>query len=237
MNPIVRHRKSMAILVILLCGILSAWESGLRIFPPRLDPAGRFWIYRNDPNRPAMPFRPYGWMSDGPADKVISLDLECSSNPHLEAGQDVPSKDDVCMHVEMQWNLAVWAAIAFISGPDTPAPGWWGDDKRGWYYDLRGLKKKKLVFWARGEKGGEVIEVQMGILGKKKPFGDSVSKPFSGELPSLTKDWTRFEIDFSGIPVSELERVCSGFVIRAEWFNQPEPSLATRFYIDDVYLE
>jgi len=234
MNYVVRRRKSMAVLVISLFGITFTLGSELRILTPRLDPAGRFWIYRNDPNRPAMPFRPYGWMSDGPADTVIGLDLKCPSNPHTDTPQDVPSKGDACMRIEMQWKSAIWAGIAFISGPDRPAPGWWGDDRRGWYFDLRG--RKKLVFFARGEKGGEAVEVQMGILGKKA-FGDSVSKPLSTGLLHLTKDWTRYELDLSDTPASELGRVCSGFVVLAEWFNQPDTSPVTRFYIDDVYLE
>ncbi len=65
---------------------------------------------------------------------------------------------------------ATWVSVAFISGPAKPP--WRGETNRGRYFNLSGLTKKKLVFYARGEHGGEAAQAQMAILGDR-PFGDS----------------------------------------------------------------
>src|SRR5947199_339925 len=76
-----------------------------------------------------------------------------------------------------------WAGIVW----QHPA-GDWGDRAGGW--DLRGAKK--LTFWARGEGGGEVVNFELGLLGKGKKYQDSASAKLAGV--KLTREWKQYEI-------------------------------------------
>jgi len=217
-----------------------AADSPVPASPPTLDPDGRFWVYRNGPTQPPMPFLPYGWMSDATnLSQLIHVDLECRDHPNTvvkttSARASTPERDR-CIRMKITWGEANWASVAFISGPDKPP--WWGDTATGGkYFNLGALPKKKLVFFARGEKGNESIKAQIGVLGKK-PYGDSLDKPIVSEEVKLTSDWTRYEINLKDIPGSDLARICNGFGIVAEHAGQPGTPVETQFYIDDVYFE
>ena len=214
-------------------GLLAA-DPGPQVRQPVLDSQGRFWVYRNGPMHPRMPFSPYGWMSDATnLPQIIQVDLECPDHPNTVIQAPTPERQ-FCISVKMKWSEATWASVAFISGPDKPP--WWGDTSAGRYYDLSGLPKKKLIFYARGEKGGEVIQAQIGELGDK-PYGDSLIKPItSGDL-KLTTNWTRFEVDLSRVPSSELTNICNGFGVLAEQTSQPGAPAETQFYLDDIFYE
>jgi hypothetical protein len=204
----------------------------LRIFQPHLDASGRFWIYRNGTNDPVMLFAPHGWMSDGPITNAIDLNLDCREKPHVVLPGAAVGVHQRCMRFIARWDSATWAGIAFICGPDR----WWGDTSQGWYFDLRALPHKKLVFFARGERGGERIRAQMGILAKK-PFGDSLTQPGTTDLLELSTNWTRYEIDLSAKSANELSRVCNGFGVVVERFIQPTSHPETQLYVDDVFFE
>src|SRR6185369_10777196 len=179
-------------------------------------------------------FTPYGWMSDGTnLSQIIQVDLDCRDHPNLVTKPPTPERES-CILVKLTWGEATWASVGFISGPDKPA--WWGDSNTGRYYNLGALPQKKLVFYARGAKGGETIKAQIGALGDK-PFGDSLGKPVSSDDLKLTQDWVRFEIDLKAAPTSELEKICNGFGVVAERASQPGSPAETQFYIDDVYFE
>ncbi len=90
-----------------------------------------------------------------------------------------------------------WAGIFWLQ----PANNW-GDAKGG--YNLTGAKK--LVFWARGEKGGEVVTFKMGGVGMGHQYPDSDSAS-SGPIP-LTKDWKEYSIDLTG---KDLSHIIGGF--------------------------
>ena len=202
---------------------------------PAMDPQGHFWVYRNGTNQPFMPFVPYGWMSDATnLTQIIKVDLECRERPNAISKPSTAMERERCIKVQLTWGEASWASIAFISGPDRPP--WWGQTKAGRHYNLGSLPKKKLVFYARGERGGEIIKAQIGTL-NGKPFGDSLEKPLASEELKLTKDWTRFEMDLKDVPVTELARICSGFGVLAERANQPDSPTETQFYLDDIYYE
>ena len=212
-------------------------NSELRVRPPSTDTEGRFWVYRNGPLHPRMPFLPYGWMSDSTSsnlNQLIQVDLECKERPNTQFRSASSAEKDCCIKVKFTWQDATWSSIAFISGPDKPP--WWGDSSSGRYYNLTGLTKKKLVFYARGEHGGENIQAQIGVLGGK-PFGDSLTKPLLSEDLKLTADWARYEIDLQGVPTSELTHICNGFGIIAQLANQEGTPTETVFYLDDIYYE
>jgi hypothetical protein len=202
---------------------------------PTVDAQGRFWVYRNGPLQPRMPFVPYGWMSDATNNlsQILHVDIENRERPN-SVFRPPQSEKECSIQIKIVWGNASWAGLAFISGPDKPA--WWGDSNRGRYFNLSGLPKKKLVLYARGERGGESIKVQIGVLAGR-PFGDSLSKPLMTEELKLTQEWTKQEIDLKGLQPSELTRICNGFGVVADQASQPGPGTETTFYIDDVYFE
>lgn len=201
---------------------------------PALDSEGRFWVYRNGKTHPKMPFTPYGWASDATnLTQIIHVDLECQEHP-CTLIKTSPPESPRCICMWMTWDDATWASVAFISGPEKLP--WWGESKAGWYYDLGALPKRKLVFYARGDKGGEVIKAQIGAL-SDKAFGDSLAKPIVSEDLELTPEWTRFEIDLTNTPAAQLGKICNGFGVVVERAAQPGSPAETRFYLDDVYYE
>jgi hypothetical protein len=233
-----KGKQTMAAFVMftLTAGLVLA-ASDLRIRTPTYDAYGRFWVYRNGPDHPHMPFLPYGWMSDATTTdlaQVIQVNLECQDRPNALLKNSTPAEKDYCIRAKISWGDATWASIAFISGPDKPA--WWGETNTGSYFDLSSLPKKKLVFFARGERGGEIIQAQIGLLGGK-PYGDSLAKPVVSEDLKLTQDWTRYEMDLSGVSSAELARICNGFGVIAQLAKQPGTPTETVFYIDDVFYE
>jgi len=205
-----------------------------QVHPPTLDAQGRFWVYRNGTTHPKMPFTPYGWMSDATnLSQIIQTDVESRDHPNTIIKPPTPERD-FCIRLKITWGEATWASVGFISGPDKPA--WWGETNTGRHYNFGALPKKKLVFYARGDKGSEVIKAQVGALGDK-PFGDSLAKPIVSEELKLTLDWTRFELDLKGASNADLASICNGFGILVERESQSGSPLETQFYIDDVYLE
>ena len=219
-----------------LSSALALAEPETQSTAPTTDGQGRFWVYRNGPTRPKMPFTPYGWMSDATNNltEVIKVNVECRDHPNTAFKVPGQPEKDSCIQVKLKWDGANWAGVAFISGPDKPA--WWGETDKGRYYNLSGLSNTKLILHLRGERGGEMVKVQFGVL-SGKPFGDSLSKPFVSDEFKLTKEWARQEIDLSSVPSSELTRICNGFGVVADQASQPGPGTETTFYIDDVYFE
>lgn len=114
----------------------------------------------------------------------------------------------------------IWAGIYWLQ----PANNW-GDDKGG--FDLSGAKK--LVFWAKGDKGGEVITFKMGGVGlaAKYPDSDAVSL----EPITLTKDWKEYSMDLTG---KNLSHITGGFC----WVGSAKDNQSkTTFYLDNIYYE
>ena len=148
---------------------------------------------------------PSGWMGNA---KATKMDDGCATNPH--GGQ-------TCLKFEYtatdNWSGIVWQDLVND----------WGDQAGGW--NLTGAKK--LKFWARGEKGDEVVSFKFGILGSDKKFSDSAN----GEMPDvkLTKDWTEYSIDLAG---KDLTRIKTGFC----WSLAGQSSPVV-FYLDDIRFE
>ena len=148
---------------------------------------------------------PSGWMGNT---KAMKMNDGCTINPH--AGKTCLKFDYTA---EDNWGGIVW---------QDPANDW-GDQAGGW--NLTGAKK--LKFWARGEKGDEVVSFKFGILGSDKKFSDSAN----GEMADvkLTKDWTEYSIDLAG---KDLTRIKTGFC-----WSLAGQSAPVVFYLDDIRFE
>jgi len=150
-------------------------------------------------------FIPSGWMGHA---KSLKMDEAWTNNPH--AGKN-------CLRFDYL-ESADWAGIVW----QDPANDW-GDQPGG--YNLTGAKK--LTFWARGEKGGEVINFKFGVLGADKKYPDTDSGE-SGAI-KLTKDWQAHAIDLTG---KDLTRIKTGF----GWTLAGQGAPVT-FYVDDIRFE
>ncbi len=101
----------------------------------------------------------------------------------------------------------------------------WGSKRAG--FDLRGAKK--LTFWARGEKGGEIIsEFKMGGIAGE--FSDSASAGIGPAM--LTQDWKQYEIDLTG---QDLSHIIGGFGFSLS--GDDNPAEGTVFYLDTIRYE
>jgi hypothetical protein len=163
-----------------------------------------FVVY-SDGGAAKAPFVPTGWMGNT---KAMKLDEEHKTNPH---------SGTTCLKFDFAANDG-WGGIVWQSPPND-----WGDKPGGW--DLTGAKS--LTFWARGDKGGEVVSFQIGILGSDKKFSDSANAKL--DSVGLTSEWKQYRIDLSG---KNLSRIKTGFVI-----NVANPGKPLSLYVDDISYE
>lgn len=114
---------------------------------------------------------------------------------------------------------AGWAGIYW----QDPANNW-GSIKGG--FDLTGAKK--LTFWARGDKGGEVVtEFKMGgITGE---FSDSASSSIGPIV--MTPEWKQYSIDLSN---EDLSLIIGGFAFVLSSMENPD---GATFYMDEIAYE
>ncbi|MEI8209583.1 MAG: hypothetical protein WCG16_10290 [Methylococcales bacterium] len=92
-------------------------------------------------------------------------------------------------------------------------------------------KAKKLVFYAKGNQGGEQIQVKAAIASDKQ-YGDSAELPITSVWLTLKKDWERFEIPINGI---DLSRVITPFVLVINQDHNQEKPIT--FFVDEIYYE
>ncbi len=150
-------------------------------------------------------YTPAGWMGDATA---IQLDPACTEKPH---------SGKTCLRCDFTatkgWGGVVW------QNPEQD----WGDRAGG--FDLSGAQR--LAFWARGEKGGEIVTFQFGIIPREKKFFDTAKGQL--EKVALTPDWKEYVIDVRG---KDLTRIKTGFVWTLASGGQP-----VTFYLDDIRWE
>jgi len=150
------------------------------------------------------PYAAAGWMGDTAA---LRLDAECT---------DTPAAGATCLRVEFD-KADGWAGVAWQDPPND-----WGDVAGG--YDLTGARR--LVWMARGAKGGERAKFGFGLLGEDKAFPDSAR----GEVEvTLTTEWHEFAIDLVG---RELQCMKTGFFLVVAGQGAP-----LQFYVDEVRWE
>ncbi|MCU0665668.1 MAG: hypothetical protein MUF05_01020 [Candidatus Omnitrophica bacterium] len=202
----------MAIAVLGLVGIVSvavAEESAPAAAPALASTDKVFGVYA-DKRSPENHYIPSGWMGD--TGDVIMNDQEMN-NAHSGAS---------CLKFIYSAKRSQgqgWVGVYW----QNPANNW-GSKKGG--FDLTGMNK--IVFWARGEKGGEVI--QKFILGGiKGTYPDSATVEM-GPV-ELTDAWKEYSINLAG---KDLSYISAGF----GWVTNADvnPNGAT-FYIDDIRFE
>ena len=162
-------------------------------------------VIYDEAGRDKPPYVPTGWMGNV---KQMALSEDCDTQPHT---------GKTCIRAEYK-GAGEWGGVVWQQPGDN-----WGDKPDGW--DLGGAKR--LTFWARGERGDEVVGFQFGLLGADKRYHDTAK----GEIDKLrlTTEWKQYSIDLSG---ADLSRIITGFA----WVvaGQGKPVV---FYIDDVRYE
>lgn len=152
---------------------------------------------------------PAGWMGDA---KAIQVDPAHADNPH---------SGKTCM----KWAFTAssgWGGVAWQS-PEQD----WGDQRGG--YDLTGAKR--LVFYARGESGGEEVSFGFGLITPPKKYFDTALR--NKDKVKLTREWQRVEIPLDDLKDGEtLRRIKMGFVWTVASSGKP-----VVFYLDDIRWE
>lgn len=168
-----------------------------------------FPVY-TDENSPDNHYIPSGWMGDY---SDISYD-----GAHMRGAH----RGSTCIKIAYSSRAtqgARWAGIYW----QNPANNW-GNSPGG--FDLTGASR--LVFWARGEKGGERIEeFKVGGIAGEYPDSD-----VSGIGPvTLSSEWKKFVIDLDD---RDLSSIVGGFAWSANLDNNPD---GFTIYLDDIRFE
>ena len=194
----------MAPVVLLMAGFCAASFAQAEAFNP-------FIVYQDKSS--ANRYTPSGYMPNG---ECIVMD---------DAWAQECKEGKSCLKVIYDAACSVkgrrWAGVYWLNPADN-----WGDRKGG--YNLTGARK--LVFWARGEKGGEVIsEFKMGGIGVSREFPDSDAAGIGPVI--LAKDWRQYSIDLRG---KDLSYISGGFAWIANVEQNPE---SCTFFLDDIHFE
>lgn len=176
-------------------------------------PFEKFYVYKDKPSA-LNHFIPSGYIPDG---KCVSM---------LDTWVDNCGDSRSCYQAKFDRDCTTvtgqgWAGIYWVD----PANNW-GDVKGG--FNLTGAKR--IVFGARGEKGGEVVVFKMGGVGMAgHPFPDTDA---GGTDPiTLTKEWKEYSIDLTG---KDLSHIIGGFC----WVGTAKENQSNiTFYIKDIYYE
>ena len=170
----------------------------------------KFTVYQDKPSR--NHYVPSGYIPNG---KCVAVDDAWQQNCQEGRSCIKNTFDRDCATLNM-----IWAGVFWLQ----PANNW-GDEKGG--FDLTGAKK--LVFWARGEKGGEVITFKMGGVGLASKYPDTDAA--SLDLVTLTTEWKEYSIDLS---FKNLGHITGGFC----WVGTAKENASkTIFYLDNIYYE
>ncbi|MCQ9207842.1 MAG: hypothetical protein NG712_00435 [Omnitrophica bacterium] len=163
-----------------------------------------------DKSAPDNHYAASGWMGDF---GDININEQYMQNPH----SGTTSIQITYSAKETQG--AGWGGIYWQNPPNN-----WGERRGG--FDLTGYNK--LVFWARGENGDEVVE-KFKVGGIKGTYPDSVEIEM-GPV-TLGKEWQKYTINLVG---QDLSYVSGGF----SWVTSSRlnPNGAT-FYFDDIRYE
>jgi hypothetical protein len=150
------------------------------------------------------PYAYSGWMGN-----TAALEVDAASN---EAPRDGHATMRCAFRERGGWGGVVW---------QSPANDW-GKQPGG--YDLTGAKR--LVFKARGARGGEKVSFKLGLLDGDVPFPDSATATLEA---TLTAEWKEYAVDLAGKDLTCLKTGFSWTVA-----SRGEPVV---FYLDDVQYE
>jgi hypothetical protein len=158
-------------------------------------------------------FMPSGLMGDF-EDKHIRM------HKAFREGTRQGDTDAFSIRVHYQPSSVGWAGI-YWQYPD----GNWGDQP-----GIHIERATRVVFWARGDKGGEVVEFRAGgILNPERPYRDSFERSIG--FITLTDRWQRYEINLSA---EDTSHVIGAFAWIATRDHNPE---GLTFYLDDIHYE
>jgi hypothetical protein len=187
----------------ILLAVLVAMATARAEEPPVAPETMPFVLYEDCTPEMKLPYAPSGWMGD-------TEQIECDT-----CSDETPHSGKTC--IKFTFNEGKWGGIVWQFPPED-----WGDIPDG--LNLTGAKK--LTFWARGEKGGEPVKFEMGILGRDKKFPDSGSGHVNVKL---TDKWKQYSISVGS---QNLKCIKSGFAWSVQGRAKP-----TTFYVDDVRYE
>lgn len=198
--------RSMMILTMLVFSTLTLTKA----FADEAPSFKKFTVYQDKPSR--NHYYISGYMPDG---ECVDMD---------DAWQQGCQEGRSCIKAYFGRECATmhqaWAGVYWLQ----PANNW-GDAKGG--FNLTGAKR--LVFWARGEKGGETIIFSMGGVGMGRTYPDTASA--ATEPVKLSNEWKEYSIDLKD---KDLSRITGGFA----WVgNVKDNSKNSTFYIDNIYYE
>jgi hypothetical protein len=165
-----------------------------------------FSVY-SDAKSPDNRYIPSGWMGDY---GDVSMDDKSMDEPHSG------TTSIKFVYTAKKAQNQGWAGIYW----QNPANNW-GSKKGG--FDLTGLNK--LTFWARGAKGGEVID-KFTVGGIKGTYPDTTE--VSMGPVELTSSWQEYSVNLAGKDLSYINGALN-WVINAD--SNPE---GATFYIDDI---
>lgn len=134
-----------------------------------------------------MPWVPSGWMGSV---ESLTLDGAYAENPH---------EGKACIKLRFVGAAGSWVGVAWQHPADN-----WGEQEGG--FDLAGATQLEL--WARGEYGGERMNIGVGLLGKDTAHPDSGMTSVEGIV--LKREWQRYRIPLQKVDLSSIK---TGFVV------------------------
>jgi exo-beta-1,3-glucanase (GH17 family) len=174
-------------------------------FPANLP----LYIY-NDYGSELNSFYPTGWMG---AMSNLEMDENITTNPQSGIS---------CIRINYNNNDKTWAGIYW----QFPLNNW--GDYAG--YKIENAKQDiSIIFWAKGEKGGESIEFKTGGIDSGKEFKDSYG-PISSDVITLTNQWKQYSINTSR---KNIDMLLGGFCFTASNAGNPEGCV---FYLDSIVI-
>jgi hypothetical protein len=189
---------------------------------PALDQGDFIFIL---PQAPSESFKPFPLASAyAPSGFMGDLETNGDRNTVSKQAGTIEGRSSATTRIEYRRGNKGWAGI-FWQHPDRN----WGD-KIG--FSLVGAKK--ISFYAKGERGGEIVEFKSGCIASEgKPYQDRFCKT-TGEVV-LTTSWTKYVIDLSDLNENQLTSVIGGFCWVATGGFDKEGRIVT--YIGDLKAE
>ena len=170
-----------------------------------------FYVYSEKDAENSHFFVPSGWLGD-----YADLTLD-------EGWTDNCWDGSTCIKITYNNRASMgqrWAGIYW----QNPANNWGAEPNAG--VNLTGIKQ--LTFWARGDKGGEIIKAFL-VGGIKGPFPDSAAVAIGPAI--LTSDWRQYTIPLKG---KNLSHIIGGFGWTTSLDVNPE---GCTFYLDEIRYE
>ncbi len=202
--------KKLSIFSVAAVAVLCALAVGFCADEVKTTAAVKMFGVYADKRSPDNHYIPSGWMGDYGDVKMVD---ESTDNPH--SGTTCIKFNYTAKKAQGQG----WAGVYWQNPPNN-----WGSKKGG--FDLTGMTK--LTFWARGAKGGEVIQ-KFVVGGIKGQYPDSATIEM-GPV-ELTDTWRQYTINLAG---KDLSYVSGGFAWVSTSDLNPQ---GCEFYVDDVKFE